>query len=302
MTIREAERELLFQLNQLYDQTEAASVVNLVMENITGQGKMDRIINKNVPLSTRQLDLIESYSEKLKTKMPVQYALHEAWFCDMKFYVDEGVLIPRPETEELVNLIVVDFKDGKHRARDGAPEALPDTRTPNPVILDVGSGSGCIAIALKKKLKDVSVYSCDISSAALQVAKRNAITYQTDIHFVELDFLNKSSREDLPSCNTIVSNPPYIPLNEKSSLPIHVKDFEPHTALFVQDRDPFIFYSAIADFALEKLLSGGSIYTEIHEDFFLNVKELFLSKGFPYVRIHKDMNGKSRIVKATMLP
>lgn len=146
-----------------------------------------------------------------------------------------------------------------------------------------------------------NIFSCDVSEKALEVAKKNALSNNVDVNFFLLDFLDKEKRKELPSCNIIVSNPPYIPLNDKSSMPANVVNFEPHVALFVNENDPLIFYKAIADFALEKLLSPGFVYTEIHEDLSSNVKELFLKKGFKDVTIKKDIHKKKRMLKATML-
>jgi release factor glutamine methyltransferase len=272
------------------------------MENLVGWKKIDRIINKNVPLSMPQLELFEKYLQELSTNKPVQYVLHEAWFCNMKFYVDENVLIPRPETEELVEWIVDEVRSKKSEVRSKKSDS-PFTIHHSPfTILDIGTGSGCIPIALKKKLDDVNIYSCDISGKALEVAKRNALSNDADVNFLQLDFLNKEQRDELPSCNIIVSNPPYIPSNEKTSTPANVVNFEPHIALFVNDNDPLIFYNAIADFALEKLLPHGMIYAELHENLSSDVKKLFLQKGFQNVTIKKDLHEKNRMLKATMLP
>ncbi|HEY4875686.1 MAG TPA: peptide chain release factor N(5)-glutamine methyltransferase [Puia sp.] len=299
MTIQEAQQKLLFQLYYIYDNSEAAAITNLVMENLVGWEKIDRIINKNLPLSMPHEELFEKYLQELSAHKPVQYVLHETWFCNMKFFVDENVLIPRPETEELVDWIVSEVRIQKSEV--GSNSKL-ETQNSKLTILDIGAGSGCIPIALKKKLSDINVYSCDISEKALEVAKRNALSNNADINFLQLDFLNKEQRDELPSCNIVVSNPPYIPLNEKTTIPANVVNFEPHIALFVNDNDPLFFYRAIADFALEKLLPDGIVYAELHEDLFLNVKKLFLQKGFQDVTIKKDLLGKHRMLKATMLP
>ncbi|HSZ85836.1 MAG TPA: peptide chain release factor N(5)-glutamine methyltransferase [Puia sp.] len=309
MTIHEAHQKLLFQLYHIYDSNEAEAIANLVMENLVGWKKIDRIINKYVPLSIPQLELFEKYLQELSTHKPVQYILQEAWFCNLKFYVDENVLIPRPETEELVEWIAEEVRSKKLKVRmkeQGTSDKKQDppfTIHHSPLtILDIGTGSGCIPVALKKKLDNVNIYSCDISEKALEVAKRNALSNNAGINFLHLDFLNNEQRNELPSCNIIVSNPPYIPANDKSSIPNNVINFEPHIALFVNDDDPLIFYNVIADFALEKLLSNGIVYAELHEDLFSNVKKLFLQKGFQGVTIKKDLLGKHRMLKATMLP
>jgi release factor glutamine methyltransferase len=292
MTIQEAQQKLLFELYHIYDNNEAAAITNLIMENLVGWKKIDRILNKNIPLSLQQVELFTKYSEELSTHKPVQYVLHEAWFCNMKFYVDENVLIPRPETEELVDWI----------SSEVGRSAPSETQRSELTMLDVGTGCGCISIALKKKLNNVTVYSSDISGKALEVAKRNALSNNAAVNFLQLDFLNIKSRHELPDCNIIVSNPPYIPLKEKATVPANVINFEPHIALFVNDNDPLVFYKAIADFAVKKLLPHGAIYAELHEDLFLDVKKLLLQEGFQDVIIKKDLQGKYRMVKATLLP
>jgi|SRR5271154_1191244 len=329
MTIHDAQQKLLFRLYDMYDNGEAAAITNMVMENISGWKRIDRVINKTVPLSMPQEELFKKYFEELSTYKPVQYVLHEAWFCNMKFYVDENVLIPRHETEELVEWVVEEVRsekledrsrksevrgkkentrDKEQEARNNEQDSTFNTQhsqfpIPNSsfTILDVGTGSGCIPIVLKKKIPGANIFSCDVSEKALDVAKKNALSNKVDINFFLLDFLDKEKRKELPSCNIIVSNPPYIPLSDKNSMPANVINFEPHVALFVNENDPLIFYNAIADFALEKLLPPGLIYTEIHEDLSSNVKELFLQKGFQDVTIKKDIHGKTRMLKATML-
>jgi release factor glutamine methyltransferase len=277
MTIHQAQQQLLFQLYHLYDNREAANIADWVMEHITGWKKIDRIVNKQVPLLPEKLALLEQFTQELLAHKPVQYVLHEAWFCGMPFYVDENVLIPRPETEELVEWVAEEAK-------------------PNATILDIGTGSGCIPIALKKKLPNATIYSCDVSADALEVAKRNAVTLKADIQFVHVNFLQ--NREQLDPVDIIVSNPPYIPVSNKSTMQPNVLQYEPHLALFVENDDPLLFYNTIADFAQHKLLPGGAIYVEIHEDLGEQTKALFSGKGFAAVELRKDMQGKDRMVKA----
>jgi len=168
-------------------------------------------------------------------------------------------------------------------------------------ILDIGTGSGSIPIALKKKLPNIEIYSCDVSEAALNFARKNAVNNNTEIHFLRLDFLNEQQRASLPSFDIIVSNPPYIPIKDKQTMMRNVTDYEPHVALFVADDNPLIFYETIADFAKEKLSVDGKIFVEMHEEQSSNVKKLFSFKGFSQIEIKKDMQGKERMLKATML-
>jgi release factor glutamine methyltransferase len=312
MTVQEAQQKLLTQLYRIYEHGEAAAISNLVMENITGWKRIDRVLNKTVLFSLSQTELFGIYYKELSEYRPVQYVLRKTRFCGMEFYVDENVLIPRPETEELVNWIVADANPGLAQyGVQNSSISLNEQDLPHPYksenpsdgikIIDIGTGSGCIPIALKKKLPDADIWSCDRSEKALAVAEKNAIANNTEISFICLDFLDVEKRASLPSFNIIASNPPYIPQQDKSSMPKNVVDFEPSIALFVDDNDPFVFYRAIADFGNEKLLKTGAIYVEIHEDFFPNVKELFLQKGFSTVTVKKDIHGKNRMVKATLL-
>lgn len=291
MTIHEAQQQLLLKLGSIYGDREPAAIADLVMEHITGWRKIDRIINKNDILSLQQQELLEKYSAELLEHKPVQYVLHEAWFGGMKFYVDENVLIPRPETEELVEWVVEETRSSSW------PNAGQELLT----ILDIGTGSGCIPIALKKKLPGARIFSCDVSEAALNIAKRNARENSADIHFLHLDFLNNSSRALLPQPDIIVSNPPYVPIGDKAAMMQNVVAYEPHLALFVEDSNPLIFYDAIACFATEKLSTNGKLFIETHENQARNVKQMLAEKGFQQVEIKKDMQGRDRMIKATML-
>jgi release factor glutamine methyltransferase len=285
MNLQQAQQEMLSQLHTLYEDREAATITDWVMEKITGWKKLDRIIHKNMPLATEGVELFRQYTRELLAHRPVQYVLQEAWFAGLKFYVDESVLIPRPETEELVEWVEEEAGTGP------SPQG--------PSILDVGTGSGCIAIALKRRLPGNPVYACDLSEAALAIAKRNAVSNQTDIQFLQLDFLDSSTWTSLPSMQVLVSNPPYIPVREKDSMAPHVVGFEPHLALFVPDQDPLVFYRALAHVGLKKLLPGGQIFAEIHEGLGAEVVREFKEAGFHPVLLKKDMQGKDRMIKAT---
>jgi len=283
MDIQQAQRELLARLTPLYGEREAAQIGDLVLENITGKKKIDRLLNKDVLLSPVQTDIFHQYIFGLSKHQPVQYVLQESWFCGMKFYVDEHVLIPRPETEELVEWVTADTA--------AAPAPLS--------ILDIGTGSGCIAIALKKRLPGALIHACDISPEALAVARRNASALKADIDFLQLAILDTHQWTGLPALDLIVSNPPYIPVKERSLMSPHVVDHEPHLALFVKDENPGVFYQAIARLGQERLPQGGAIYAEIHEDLAGLVESIFKKAGYQDIIVRQDMQGKNRMVKAT---
>ncbi|MGB8193383.1 MAG: peptide chain release factor N(5)-glutamine methyltransferase [Chitinophagaceae bacterium] len=288
MTIHEARERLLFRLYEIYDEREAQSIADWVMEDITGWQKIDRILNKKVKLSQPQLDKIDGFTTQLMAHKPVHYILHQAWFMGIKLYVDENVLIPRPETEELVTWAVE--TSGEWGVASGKMYN----------ILDVGTGSGCIPIALKKKLPAAKVTACDISEGALKVAARNAEEQGVEIELVRVDFLNTQERDKLPMFDIIVSNPPYIAAQEQSEIDKHVVEYEPHTALFVPDDDSLIFYEQLAQFGLTHLNAGGFMMMEIHYLKGEAVKNLFELQGY-IVEVRQDMQGKDRMVKAVVI-
>jgi release factor glutamine methyltransferase len=194
-----------------------------------------------------------------------------------------------------VEWVIEEIRNQKSEVRSQKSEILsPDF---NFRILDIGSGSGCIPIALKKKLQRAEVWSCDVSEAALQVAKKNAETLNAEVHFLLLDFLNEEKRKQLPSFDIIISNPPYVPEKDKEQMQPNVLKYEPHTALFVPDNDTLVFYKAIAEFGKDHLNPGGTIYAEIHENLGEAISILFNSKDYE-TEIKKDMQGKERMMKA----
>ena len=284
MTFAEATKHITEELKTIYSDGEANNIATWVIEHIIGTKRTERVIHKEKKLNAEQLTQLNNCLQRLKQHEPVQYVLNEAWFYGLKFYVDKNVLIPRPETEELIEWVISDCK-------------FPIDKLS---ILDIGTGSGCIPISLKRKLRRAQVWSCDISEAALQVASKNAMTIGADINFLHLDFLNRTQWKQLPSFNIIISNPPYIPEKGKEQMQPNVVNYEPAIALFVPDNDPLIFYKTIGDFGKEKLNSGGMIYMEIHEDLGEAVSKLFQSSGYS-TEIKKDMQGKERMVKAIPL-
>ena len=284
MTISEAGRFLLQQLQPAYDSREAANISNLILENITGLQNMDRVLKKDVHLDLDSERLLNQYIIRLRNYEPVQYVLSEAWFFGFPFYTDKNVLIPRPETEELVQWIINDNE---------ARQELS--------IFDVGTGSGCIPISLKKKLKTANIYSCDISDGALTVAKRNAAALNADISFRLLNVLDRNTWTNIPPVQIIVSNPPYIPLTEKISMGENVVAHEPLLALFVDDDDPLVFYKAIAELGTQKLFPSGAVYVETHEAFARETARVFESAPYDKVEIRTDMQGKQRMIKASLL-
>jgi release factor glutamine methyltransferase len=281
MTTQEATYFLMNQLKPIFSEGEASAMTDWVMEHLTGSRKAERMIYKNEPITAKEEALLKEYTKRLMEHEPVQYVLNESWFCGLKFYVDKNVLIPRSETEELVEWIISNCK-------------FPVNEL---TIVDIGSGSGCIPVSLKRRIRKANVWGCDSSAGALAVAQKNADELGTDVHFVLLDFLNEKDRDQLPAADIIVSNPPYIPLSGSQAMNKNVLAYEPHMALFVPDNDPLVFYQAIAAFGKKKLLSGGAIYTEIHEDLGKETTAIFKAHGYS-TELKKDMQGKERMIKA----
>lgn len=305
MTNKEIYREYLQQLQQIYNANEAGVITDWVFERVAILHRADIIKNPGDNLNPAILKRLNLCLEALVQHKPVQYILGEAWFYRMKLVVNEQVLIPRPETEELVQLIIDTLKTGKSKEQleISNPELSASSETPavsSPLaMLDIGTGSGCIAIAIKKNLPGTIMHAIDVSPGALSVAKKNAINQQVDIRFLLVDFLDETSWEGLPVFDVIISNPPYIPLNEKAKLDQNVTAFEPHTALFVPNDAPLLFYEKIAAFGGGHLHRNGKIYVEIHEDFAKATGEVF--EKFYRVEIKNDLFGKERMLIAAKL-
>ena len=295
MKLREAEAYIREQLATIYEPSESANIAHLVLEECTGLTQTDLKLKKEQELPSVQEEKIKQWTGRLLTHEPVQYIMHKAWFYGMELYVDKNVLIPRPETEELVEWII---KDVKATGLDVFQKNSTDADVTDQFkILDVGTGSGCIALALKKAMPKAEVWGCDVSEKALNVARRNGSDLNIRVDFQGIDFLDESQQKFLPSVDIIVSNPPYIPMNEKDGMQANVVNYEPHTALFVPDNDALLFYKAIATFSRKRLHKQGKIYMEIHENLGPAVTNLFSEEGY-VVEMKKDMQGKDRMVKA----
>lgn len=286
MGAKDIYRKYLSDLQTIYTINEATLITDWIFESIGGVLRFEMIKNPAFQFNTEIVQKLETALQKLLIHTPVQQIVGEAWFYRMKFFVNEHVLIPRPETEELVDLIT---KDSGNFSSDTSLK-----------ILDIGTGSGCISVALKKNIFTSFVTAMDISKEALEVAKKNATLHQVDINFINLDFLNEDASNSLDVFDVIVSNPPYIPEAELEKLDINVTSFEPHTALFVPDKTPLIFYEKISSFGKVHLKQGGKIYVETHENYANDVAALFATT-YLEVSVHKDIFGKERMVTASRI-
>ena len=289
MDSNQAQKELTHLLEHRYGRREAGVIADWVMEHITGWKKLDRLVRKTEPLGAEALENYVRYRDQLLAGRPVQYVLGESWFAGERFFVDERVLIPRPETEELVDWVGEEVWEAREWEGERGHGAL----------LDVGTGSGCIAITLSRRMPGVEVHACDVSEGALAVARRNASGLGAQVSFWGLDFLDEQQWAALPVMRWLVSNPPYIPIRERATMAAHVIEAEPALALFVPDEDALVFYRALGVFARRRLAPAGALFVEIHEDLGAAVGKLLTELGAKEVVLRKDLQGKDRMIKAT---
>ena len=288
MTLNEARTVLTKELKNFYESDELRNIIELVIEHITNMSRAEQVKNKVPYLTCTQLEDLDAITERLKKNEPVQYVLGEAWFAGMKFKVNKNVLIPRPETEELIDWIVKESQKSN-------PESFRD-KSQN--IIDIGTGSGCIPIALKKKLPEANFSAIDVCSEALFTATENAMELNADVDFLLLDFLDEERWKELGQFDMIVSNPPYVKQIEINTMHERVKEFEPHLALFVPDNDALLFYKKLSGFSINHLKPGGSLFVEINEALGEKVVNTFRSAGLSNIELRKDMQGKDRMIKA----
>jgi release factor glutamine methyltransferase len=279
------------ELKTSYESGEIETFIAYCFEEFLNMKREAVFLNPTSTISESELLKFNFAIKELKQHKPIQYILGSADFYGLKFNVNKDVLIPRPETEELVHLIIME--NGKWKMENGGGSYF---------LLDIGTGSGCIPIALKKNIPSANVYALDISAKALDIAKQNAEMNQVTIEFFEYDILSSKSLLPHPDLkfDCIVSNPPYICMAEKEQMQKNVLDYEPHLALFVDDENPLLFYNAIADFALKQLNPKGKLYFEINQALGLETLQLLEHKGFKKIILIKDLNNNNRIVKCTI--
>ena len=280
MTISEIQKHFRDALSPIYGEREARSITKLVLETELELSSVHLTFERFRLLTQPQQQRLQLILERLLKHEPVQHILGEADFYGLKFKVNKNVLIPRPETEELVewaiSLIKITGGEGLH-------------------ILDIGAGTGCIPIALAKTLKLANIEACDVSEEALQLAAENNVLNATNVRFFKLDILIEPLTED--SYDLIISNPPYIAQSEREDLAPHVINFEPHLALFAPTEDALIFYKSIAKKASSALKNGGILLFEINEAKGPEVVELLTGFGYREIELRKDLSGKDRMIK-----
>ena len=289
MVIKNYKNRFLHALSSLYDEKEIESFFYLTLEKLHQKKRIDLALQPDLAMDETQFSQWETVLAELKTHKPIQYILGETEFYGLPFLVNENVLIPRPETEELVELIVSSFKFQVSGLK----------------ILDIGTGSGCIPISLKKNLPSAEVFAIDVSKNALEVAQKNAEINRVEVNFIEANILLTDSLV-LPTRNSqlatlfdiIVSNPPYVRNLEKAEINPNVLEFEPHLALFVEDNDALLFYRKITELAKNHLSENGKLYFEINQYLGKETVALVESYGFNNVQLIKDIYGNDRMISS----
>ena len=268
-------------LAPLYDREEANQFFVIALQHLKGWSRTDIALNPDAELTANELEQWNTVLADLEQQKPIQYIFGTAYFYGLEFTVTENTLIPRPETEELVEWIIEGYADkGKIK------------------LLDIGTGSGCIAIALAHNLKNAEVHAIDVSAGAIKVAKQNAIDNGVSVTFIEKDILATSSLND--DYDVIVSNPPYVRNLEKQEIKKNVLDYEPHTALFVDDNNPLLFYNKIAALAKESLKPDGKLYFEINQYLGAETVTMLEEQGYNNSILKKDLSGNDRMIKAEL--
>ncbi len=265
-------------IRHICEPRESRQITIMLLEKNLNINCTQILANFEVYVSATVAAKINDIIQRLLTHEPIQYILASTWFYRREYYVDTHVLIPRPETEELVDLVI---RENMH------VRSLK--------ILDIGTGSGCIAVSLALHLKDSKVFALDISAEALSVARKNAAVYRANIYYIRADIL-KDSLGYLPQFDIIVSNPPYVSQAEKPLMQKNVLNFEPALALFVTEEQPLVFYHQIGKLAKSKLVTGGKIYLETNEQFAQQTRKVFKKMGFSAIKIIRDMANKERIM------
>lgn len=284
-SVRDCYESIVMRLKAVFPAEEACAMADRVVDHYFNLSPWQRVMAGTTEADKEKVYLIEGAVNKLVDNIPLQYVLGTSFFMDLELIVNPSVLIPRPETEELVTLILKQYSGNQISQKLN--------------ILDIGTGSGCIPIALKRYIPESNVSSIDLSGEALMVAHENALRNQVVINLIKADILDQTQWKAFPQFDLIVSNPPYVTHEEKKQMKPNVLNHEPHTALFVPDNDPLIFYRCIMNFAKAKLINGGTIWVEINEAFGKEVLSLFEDNMFKERELLKDMFGKYRFVKVT---
>jgi len=280
MNFKQLSQHFIEELGGIYDREEGLSIFNIVAAHVSGLNRGALLLRQLTEVPVPELDVYLLHLAALGEGEPVQYVLGSTVFYGLPFKVSPAVLIPRPETEELAEWIIDCCRSQEFK------------------IMDIGTGSGCIAVTLKKNLALSRVFALDVSAEAIEVAADNAALNEVVVNFVCADIREYVSSEKF---DVIVSNPPYIRVKEKLDMHDNVLAHEPHLALFVSDENPLVFYKAIADFALSNLNRGGMLFFEINEYLGQETIEMLMDKSFINIELRKDMQGKDRMIRCQLL-
>jgi release factor glutamine methyltransferase len=291
MQIRQYKTIFQKELSFLYDEKEVDSFFYLILEQFHQKKRIDLALNPTIEMDALQLSRWENVVEELKKQKPIQYILGETEFYGLPFLVNENTLIPRPETEELVDLIIAESLKSS-LGEDELNEVKVES------VLDIGTGSGCIAISLAKNLVNTKVYAIDVSEKAIEMAQKNADVNKVEVHFIQKDILETAVLEQ--AFDIIVSNPPYVRMLEKSQIKSNVLEYEPHLALFVDDHDALLFYRKIAQLAQKNLKPNGKLYFEINQYLGKETVNLLEELSFKDVRLIKDIYGNDRMISCKL--
>ena len=293
MLLKQYKTHFFDSLKNIQDEQEIESFFFILTEYLHNLKRVDLALNPNFELSDAEVEKWNTILADLQQEKPIQYITGEAWFYGLRFEVNENTLIPRPETEELVEWII---ESQKSKVKSQKFE-----------ILDIGTGTGCIPISLKANLPHVNVSAIDVSEKALEVARRNAVSNKVEINFIQTNILEVEDLSQLQTPNfqlptsfdIIVSNPPYVRNLEKEEIKKNVLDYEPHLALFVEDTDALLFYRKIAQLALKNLAPNGLLFFEINQYLGKETVELLKNLGLKNIELKKDIYGNDRMVKST---
>ncbi|MDJ0646734.1 MAG: peptide chain release factor N(5)-glutamine methyltransferase [Flavobacteriaceae bacterium] len=297
MTLKELQSKFHLELNSMYPDEEIASFFQLLVQDRLQLTRVEVALQPGLKVNSRDMSFFSNALTELQQEKPIQYILGKTEFYGLPFKVTSDVLIPRPETEELVDRILTELKEKRQRKKDWSQLTL----------LDIGTGSGCIAISLAKHLPNASIYALDVSEKALDIANQNAKLNKVSINFIQQDILDSDAITNLSKhlsgeqkFDVIISNPPYVRELEKHEISKNVLEYEPHTALFVKDENPLLFYDKIADVAKEQLSKDGILFFEINQYLGEDTRNLLKEKGFENIELTKDLSGNERMIKANI--
>ena len=292
MTIKQYRAHFNESLKHLYPTSEIDSFFFIILEEYMGFKRIDIVLKSDFNIDQKSLNLMQIATKQLEQEIPIQYIIGKTEFFGLPFNINKEVLIPRPETEELVERVI----KGVSLIKTYKTDSNETTNEKQLKILDIGTGSGCIAISLKKEIPSSKISAIDVSNEALRIAKKNALLNKVDINFIHLDILKTNNLDKL--YDVIVSNPPYVRELEKKEMKNNVLNNEPHLALFVDNKNPLLFYNKIAELAKNFLTKNGQLHFEINQYLGKETVILLAEKGFKNIQLKKDIFGNDRIISA----